>query len=90
MGAVALSLPGFEWREYIWIKCKHIFVKQKWFCEKNVLVEHVLHPIVFTFNIFHILDQRRQGILETLDGENIKYIPLVSSNKYFYNCTELI
>ena len=35
----------------------------------NVLVEHVLHAVVLTFNIFHILDQRWQGVLETLEKQ---------------------
>ena len=38
---------------------------------KLVLVEHVLHPVVLTFNIFHILDQRRQRILKPLKKDNV-------------------
>ena len=38
---------------------------------KLLLVQHVLHPVVLTFNIFHILDQRRQRILKTLKKDNV-------------------
>ena len=55
---------------WFWVEDESKILLKLW-NNKNVLVEHVLHPIVFAFNIFHILDQRRQRILKPLKKDNV-------------------